>query len=400
MVPSMLPLEGIRVIEAAQMIAGPLAGMVLAEQGAEVIKVEVPDGVGDRMRMLGTRRGDVSALFHGVNRGKRSIALDTKTDEGLAALRKLCATADVFLQNFRPGAAERMGIGESALRAENPDLIYVSVSGFGPTGPRADEKVYDYVIQAMTGMAALQTDLDGAPTLTRQFVVDKVTALTAAQAITAALFQRERGGGGQHLRLAMLDVALWFFWPDGHMDRTLLGDDISHAPHFSARYDVKATSDGHVALIAMGNRSWPSLCAAFCPDWLDDPRFASMEDRERNADALSLEFAYTIAKLSTAECLERMRANDVPGAAVTSLDAVPDDPQIMHNGSLVVHENGPAGRLREALPPVAFGGAERSVAGPAPHLGEHTDDVLASLGFSDGDIAAMRANGVLGPATK
>lgn len=361
------------------MIAGPLAGMVLAEQGADVIKVELPDGVGDRMRMLGTRRGDVGALFHGVNRGKRSVVLDTKTESGLASMRKLCATADVFLQNFRPGAAERMGLGDDVLRKENPDLIYVSVSGFGPTGPNAGEKVYDYVIQAMTGMAALQEDSSGAPSLTKQFIVDKVTALTAAQAITAALYQRERGHGGQHLQVAMLDVGLWFFWPDGFMDRAMQGDDVTHAPHFSEMYDVRPTTDGHVALIAMGNRSWPSLCKAFNPAWLDDPRFETMGDRERNRQALSQEFGDAIARMTTAECLDAMRANDVPGAAVARLDDVPDDPQIVHNGSILVHENGPAGVLREVRPPVGFGGGERSVPGPAPHLGEHTAEVLAEL---------------------
>lgn len=373
-------------VEAAQMIAGPLAGMVLAEQGADVIKVEMPDGVGDRMRMLGTRRDDVGALFHGTNRGKRSVVLDTKSDDGLAAMRRLCATADVFLQNFRPGAAERMGIGEQQLRRDNPDLIYVSVSGFGPTGPNAGEKVYDYVIQAMTGMAALQRDAAGTPMLTKQFVVDKVTALTAAQAITAALFQRERGHGGQHLQLAMLDVGLWFFWPDGMMDRAMQGDGITHAPHFSEMYDVRATLDGHVALIAMGNRSWPNLCRAFKPAWLDDPRFATMAHRERNADALSREFGEAIARMTTAACLAAMRDHDVPGAAVAALDAVHDDPQIIHNGSLVVHENGGAGLLRETLPPVAFGGGPRRVPGPAPHLGEHTEEVLAELGLSPATV--------------
>ncbi len=385
----MLPLEGVRVVEAAQMIAGPLAGMVLAEQGADVIKVELADGVGDRMRLLGSRRGDVSALFHGINRGKRSVCLDTKTEIGLEAMQKLCATADVFLQNFRPGAAERMGIGEAALRANNPDLIYVSVSGFGTTGPNASEKVYDYVVQALTGMAALQADSDGTPMLTRQFIVDKVTALTVSQAITAALFQRERGHGGQHLEIAMLDVGLWFFWPDGLMDRTMLGDDVNHAPHFSNMYDVKATTDGHVALIAMGNRSWPSLCAAFNPDWLSDPRFMTMEDREANSQALDTEFNAAIAKLTTAECVAAMREHDVPGAAVVPLSEVHEVPQVVHNQSLVEHDAGAAGMIREAKPPVAFMGAERTLPGSAPHLGEHTADVLAALGYDDATVAAI-----------
>lgn len=391
------PLDGIRVVEAAQMISAPMAAMILAEQGADVVKVEMADGVGDRLRVLGTRRGDVSAAFHGFNRGKRSIAVDTKDPRGLDVVAQLAAKADVFIQNFRPGTAERMGIGEAQLREQNPDLIYVSVSGFGPTGPRAGEKVYDYVIQAMTGIAALQVDPEGAPTLTRQFVVDKVTALTVSQAITAALFRRERGHGGQHVELSMLDAGLWFFWPDGMMDRAMQGDDgVTQAPHFSSVYEIRKTTDGHVALVTAGNRSWPGLCKAFNPAWLDDPRFATYESREQHAAELSAEFSEVIGALSTDEALMRMRANDVPGAAVASLDEVHELPQVVHNASLVVHDAGPAGTIREALPPVSWGGAERTLAGPAPRLGEHSDMVLAELGYSVEQVQSLRDSGIIG----
>ncbi len=395
----MLPLEGIRVVEACQMISAPMAAMILAEQGADVVKVEMADGVGDRLRMLGSRRGDTSAVFHGINRGKRSIALDTKDPRGLEVLHDLIAGADVFIQNFRPGAAERMGIGADELCAANPDLIYVSVSGFGPTGPNAAEKVYDYVIQAMTGIAALQTDPDGSPTLTRQFVIDKVTAVTVSQAITAALFQRERGHGGQHLQIAMLDVGLWFFWPDGMMDRALQGDDITEAPHFSSVYEIRTTKDGHIAMVAAGNRTWPGLCASFNPAWADDPRFATMEAREANVQALSDEFSKAIAKLTTAECLERMRAHDVPGASVAALGEVPSHPQIMHNDSLVIHDAGAAGMIREPRPPVAWMDGERILPGSAPHLGEQTDEILVELGYDADRRSALTKAGVLGPTT-
>ena len=222
----MKPLDGIRVVEAAQMVAGPLAGMILAEQGADVIKVELPDGVGDRIRSFGSRRNGMSAVFQAVNRGKRSIVLDSKRDDGRAAMLRLAASADVFLQNFRPGVAARLGLSEADLRAANPDLVYVSVSGFGPSGPRSDEKVYDYVVQAMSGMAALQPDDVGRPRLTPHVIVDKVTAMTVAQAVTAALLARERGHGATRVDVTMLDAALWFFWPDGMMDRSLLGDGV------------------------------------------------------------------------------------------------------------------------------------------------------------------------------
>lgn len=391
-----LPFEGIRVVEAAQMVAGPLAGMVMAEQGADVIKVELPDGVGDRMRFLGSRRGSMSAIYHGVNRGKRSVVLDSKHPEGVAALRRLIGTADVFVQNFRPGAADRLGIGADDVLAEHPRLVYVSVSGYGPTGPRAGERVYDYVIQAMSGMAAVQ-GRGGRPELARHVVIDKVTALTVSQAIAAALFQRERTGRGQHVELSMLDTGLWFFWPDGMMDRALQGDDVVDAPHFGDLAEVLATSDGHVTAVAMGGRTWPNLVAAFNPAWSDDPRYATARDREAHQRELAAELAAIVGAMTTDECLARMHANDIPGARVLTPDEVPLEPQVVHNDSLIVHDNGPVGTIREARPPVRFGGAAREVPGPAPEAGEHTDEILSELGYDAEAIATLRDDGVLGP---
>lgn len=393
----MQPLAGIRVVEAGQMISAPMAGVIMAEQGAEVIKVELADGVGDRLRQLGTSRNSVSALFNGVNRGKQSVTLDTKHPDGLQALLDLCATADVFLQNFRPGAAERMGVGEAQVRAVNPDIVYVSVSGFGRTGPKAEQKVYDYVIQAMTGMADLQQGNTGAPQLVRQFVIDKTTAITVSQAITAALFARERGHGGQHVELSMLDIGLWFFWPDGMMDRSLEGDDIAEASHFADMYSIRPTRDGAVAFVASGNRTWPNLCRAFKPELLDDPRFTTMRDRDVNGEALAAIFDEAVGGLTTAEAMQRMVDNDVPGARVVRRDEVADDPQVIHNGSLVQLDDGPIGRRVEARPPAIFGGGERVVPAAAPVLGADTESVLASLGYDDARIATLRAAGVLGP---
>lgn len=393
------PMDGVRVVEAAQMVAGPLAGMILAEQGADVIKVELPDGVGDRMRFLGSRRGEMGALYHGVNRGKRSVVIDAKHPDGLAVLRALVASADVFVQNFRPGAAERMGLGPEALLRDRPELVYVSVSGFGTSGPRSGEKVYDYVVQAVSGMAAQQAGPDRSPVLAKQIVVDKVTALTVAQAITAALYQRERTGRGQHVELTMLDTAVWFFWPDGMMDRALLGDGVTDAPTIGELAEIRATADGHVSLIAMGGRTWPHLVAAFQPGWADDPRFATPRSRELHRADLSAELDHLLAAMTTEECLRRLAAHDIPGAAVVPLDEVHEDPQVVHNATLVVTDSPTAGPIREPRPPVSFGGRERRVPGPAPALGEHTDQVLAELGYDTAAVASLRAVGALGPTT-
>jgi crotonobetainyl-CoA:carnitine CoA-transferase CaiB-like acyl-CoA transferase len=393
----MLPLAGVRVVEAGQMISAPMAGVIMAEQGAEVVKVELADGVGDRLRQLGTSRNSMSALFNSVNRGKQSVTLDTKHPDGLQALLDLCATADVFLQNFRPGAAERMGVGEAQLRAINPDIVYVSVSGFGSTGPKSTQKVYDYVVQAMTGMVDLQQGDTGAPQLVRQFVVDKTTAITVSQAITAALFARERGHGGQHVELSMLDIGLWFFWPDGMMDRSLTGDGISEASHFADMYSIRPTRDGAVAFVASGNRTWPNLCRAFKPELLDDPRFTTMRDRDVNGDALAAIFDEAVGSLTTAEAMQRMVDNDVPGARIVTRDEVAHDPQVIHNGTLVELDDGPIGSRIEARPPVQFGDGVREIPAAAPALGADTVDVLRSLGYDDDRIVALRAAGVLGP---
>ncbi len=216
------PLDGYRIIDVTQMISGPLATMILADQGADVIKVE-PPGIGDLTRAMGGTRRGMAPIFASSNRNKRSVALNLKDRRGVELLERLVAGADLFVQNFRPDAAERLGIGEPALRRVKPDLVYVSISGVGESGPYAHQRVYDPVIQALSGLASIQGDpLTGRPRMVRLIVPDKVTALTAAQAMTAALLARERTGEGQHVRLAMLDAMVAFLWPEGMARHTFI----------------------------------------------------------------------------------------------------------------------------------------------------------------------------------
>ena len=393
------PLQGFTVVEACQMVAGPWAGSLLADLGAEVVKIEQPAG-GDRMRLLGHRVGSIGALWAGVNRGKRSAVFDLQQADGVALLKALVATSDVFIQNFRPGVADRLGIGEPALRAVNPGLVYVSVSGFGATGPYIDQKSYDYVVQALSGMAALQAGPGGEPALIRNIVIDKVTAMTAAQSILAALLVRERSGRGQHIALSMIDAALAFLWPDGMMQHTLLADDgrVTAGPHMADGYLVRRTADSYLTLIATSNSQFPGLCAALgTPQWLTDPRFATLADREANAAVLSDLITAEIARHPGRELRDALHAHDVPCALINQLHEVHRDPQVQHNGTLVEHDRQWLGPVREARPPALYSLTPTTLGRHAPKLDEHTDEILAELGHDPEAIAALRTRGIVGP---
>lgn len=394
-----LPLAGLRVVEAAQMISAPFASAILADQGAEVIKVEAADGVGDRMRSLGDLRHGVGTVFHACNRNKRSIAVDTRTVEGAAVLHELIATADVFIQNFRPGAVERMGVGPDAMLARHPDLVYVSVSGFGPTGPYADQMVYDFVVQGLIGMAAQQGLTSDDPELVLNLVVDKATALTVAQATTAALLGRARGAGGQHLEISMLDAGLQFFWPDGGWGHGLLGEGGRPLPPMAANYEVRPTADGHITLNLATNSTWPRLASAIDEALMDDPRFATYEDRQHHAAELREAVDAVLSGLTTAEALARLRANDMPGGPVLPLDRVADDPQVRHRRSFADYDSASIGSVREARPAARFDGVEPSDPTGAPSYGADSMAVLRELGRSDDDIARLVDAGVIAAPT-
>lgn len=390
----MLPLAGIRIVEAAQMISAPLAASLLSDQGAEVIKVEMADGAGDRMRTLGDQRNGMGSVFALCNRGKRSIALNTKQPDGIETMKRLIASADVFLQNFRPGAVERMGIGPDELCAAHPELIYVSVSGFGSSGPYADQMVYDFVIQGLSGIATFE-GAGGDPVLSKNLVVDKATSLTVAQAISAALFHRERTGEGQHLEINMLDAGLQFFWPDGMWSNTLLGDDVVKSPPMSLNYTPRPTADGWVTLNLATNSTWPKLAAAVDESLLDDPRFETYPLRMEHAEALSAAVDAVFKTLPTAEVLRRMREHDLPGGPVLPLDSVHLDPQVQHNASIVERVSATIGPLREPRPAARFSGVQADPAGDAPALGEHSDAILTELGYAVEEITNLRQSGVV-----
>jgi crotonobetainyl-CoA:carnitine CoA-transferase CaiB-like acyl-CoA transferase len=392
-----LPLAGIRIVDCSAVISGPLATTLLADQGADVIKVE-PPGSGDVLRAVGSSRGGMSGLFHVVNRGKRSIALNLAKDAGRALLRTLVERADVFVQNFRPGVVERMGLGYDDLRKLRPDLIYVSISGFGREGPYASQRVYDNVIQTFSGMAAVQRE-GTEPRPLRQLACDKITALTVAQAISTALLARALGRGGRHVELSMLDASIAFLWPDAGADHTLLGDGIAHQPTIGSRYSLMRLADGWASITVLTDAEFQGFCRAMGrPELAGDPRFETVTARLSHlaelVQLLTGDIAEAMGKLTREEALARFAAEDVPCGVVRELDELPEDPQVLQNDTFVEREHPLCGRLREPRPAARFGREPLTPAAPAPALGEHTEAILEEIG-AGGRIGELRTNGVI-----
>jgi len=388
-------LDGFRVIDFSQVIAGPLATRVLADQGADVIKVEPPPG--DILRHMGGVAG-LSPTFATVNRSKRSLVLDLKKNGAVEVLHRLIEKADVFVQNSRPGAMERIGIGARQLRERNPRLVYVSISGFGETGPYAHKRVYDPIVQGMSGLCEIQGAGTGPPGLVRVIVPDKVTALTAAQNITAALLARERTGVGQHVRLAMLDAVIAFVWPEGMAYHTFIGEGRRIKP-VPRRDLVFATKDGHMIASTVALREFQGFCRAVGkPEWLEDPRFSTTAGLVANATARLEMMAEVLGTRTTDEWLAALDREDVPCGPVLTRDHIHEHAQVRENAILVEDDHPVAGRMRQPRPAERLDATPSAISRPAPTLGQHSDEVLREAGLTAAEIAALRDAGALGAA--
>lgn len=386
------PLHGIRIIDLTSMISGPLATMLLADQGADVIKIENPDG-GDHTRAANNRRNGFSASFLNNNRNKRSVALDLKHPNARAALLRLTATADVFIQNFRPGVADRMGLGEDAIRAVAPGIIYVSISGFGEAGPYAQKPVYDPLIQAVSGLASIQAGSDTErPRLVRTIVPDKLTAYNAAQAITAALLHRERTGQGQHIRLSMLDAIIAFLWASDMGSQTFVDENIPQQEAASFIDLIYETATQPISAAVQTNREWLALTKALDkPEWLEDPRFKTPALRQRHINERLAMTQETFRTRPAEEWLPRLTEAGVPCAPVLTRTQMLSNEQVVANGIVVETTHPIAGRLRQARPAARFSATPAQIRQGGAALGEHTTQILGELGYTEADIASWTA---------
>jgi crotonobetainyl-CoA:carnitine CoA-transferase CaiB-like acyl-CoA transferase len=385
------PLDGIRVIDLTTVVSGPVCTMILADQGADVIKVEPPTG--DIARRT-SGDGEFTAMFISSNRGKRSIALDLKQPAALEAVRRLIAGADVLVQNFRPGTMRRLGLSEPAMRAANPGLIYVSISGVGDTGPYVKKRVYDPVIQSLSGFADVQADQQtGRPNMIRTIIADKTTAVYAAQAVCAALVARGRTGLGQHIRLSMLDTMVAFLWPEAMARYTIVGRE--DAPQPAPRPDlIFNTLDGYITVGSLSDAEWRGLCNVIGhPEWIDDKRFKTPSARSHNAAERLALVGEILATGASQSWLDRLDAADVPCAPVLRRGEVMDNVQVINNKLIELMDQPMLGTVRQPRPAAVFDQTPARIAGPAPRIGEHTCAILAEAGYSAAEIEALETSG-------
>ncbi len=394
----MRPLDGIRVVDLSRVLAGPYATLLLADMGAEVIKVEEP-GRGDDTRAWPPFVGGEATYFMSVNRGKKSLALNLKAESGKTILRRLLEGADVLLENFRPGTLARLGFGYEAVRAWNPRLVYCSISGFGDWGPEAGRPGYDLIVQGESGIMDLTGFPDGPPVKVGNSIADLAAGTMAAHGIVLALFARERTGAGQKVEIAMLEVMAALltyqgqaYLATGQSPRRRGNQHPSIVP-----YEVFQAADGYLTVGVANNSLWSRFCQALGrPDLAADPRFDSEAKRVAERETLIPLLERVFAGAPVAEWLDRLGEAGVPAGKIKSVGEVLESEHLKARGAIVSVSHPTAGPLRMVGPPIRLHATPAEAAGPAPVLGEHTEEVLGKLlGFSPDAIARFRAEGAV-----
>ena len=377
------PLKGIKIIDLTTMVSGPMGAMILADQGAEVIKVEPL--AGDQLRHMAATHNGVNAPFYSCNRGKKSLAIDLKSEEGKDVLLNLVKESDVFMQNFRPGTIDRMGFGYEKLKEINPNLIYLSISGFGDKGPYAQSRVYDPVIQALSGATDIQADRDsGTPKMFRIVVADKVTSLTASQAVSSALYAREKTSMGQHIKLSMLDSVIAFFWPEGMTGLVFKENEFDVRKLQGSQDLIYEAKDRYITAGAVSDAEWIGMCNALkMEELIEDERFSTSAARVINAEERKRITGKEIKKWNSEDILERFQLEGVPSAPLLDRMELMNHEQIIANQTVYRKEYEGFGEVRQAKPAAFFENTPSEIQRPAPKLGEHGKEIILSLGYDN-----------------
>jgi crotonobetainyl-CoA:carnitine CoA-transferase CaiB-like acyl-CoA transferase len=389
-----MPLSGVRIVDFTANMSGPMATMVLGDQGAEVIKVEAPTG--DTIRAIGTRVKDVSSYFANLNRSKRSLCVDLTSNDAVAVRKALFEWSDVVVHNLRPSAAARIGVDASSVTASYPHVVHAQIAGISDVGEVAELPVYDHVVQAISGIAAQQAAGDSGPQLIRQGVIDKASGLVLAQAITAGLYRRVRTGAGCALSISMLDVALGFLWPDAMAGHTALGPALDHKPSIASSFKLTRTLDGHISMAVATPGQWAALAGVV----------GIALPAEEDPDSVASWLCHGVTTLQavrawagrnlTREVVAALWEAGVPAGAVVELEQLASEPVIQRNNVLEVTDHETLGLIRQPRPAVKFNGSRPHLASlrKAPRRGEHTAEILSEIGFTPEQTRRLIESGV------